>query len=65
MPENVAILVIHGIGQQAPYETLDQFTQGLLSSFQTAGANCTLLPHLDTTDLSIWSSPMSLLSGAD
>jgi len=47
MQENVAILVIHGIGQQAPYETLDQFTQGLLGSFQTAGAKCTLLPHLD------------------
>lgn len=47
MPENVAILVIHGIGQQAPYETLDQFTQGLLSSFRATGMQCTLQPHLD------------------
>ena len=47
MPENVAILVIHGIGQQAPYETLDQFTQGLLNSFETTGAKCTILPHPD------------------
>jgi hypothetical protein len=47
MPEKVAILVIHGIGQQAPYETLDQFTQGLIHSFQADGAKCTVRPHLD------------------
>ena len=47
MPENVAILVIHGIGQQAPYETLDQFTQGLIHSFQADRVKCTARPHLD------------------
>ena len=39
MSENVAILVIHGIGQQRPYETLDQFTQGLSRTFDA--------PHLE------------------
>ena len=39
MSENVAILVIHGIGQQRPYETLDQFTQGLSGTFDA--------PHLE------------------
>lgn len=32
--KRIAILVIHGIGQQRPYETLDQFGRGLLSSFE-------------------------------
>jgi hypothetical protein len=31
--KRVAFLVIHGIGQQRPYETLDQFGRGLISSF--------------------------------
>ena len=47
MPEHVAILVIHGIGQQAPYETLDQFTQGLIDSFQATGVKCAVQPQLD------------------
>jgi len=32
-PERIAILVIHGVGQQKPYETLDQFARGLLKSY--------------------------------
>jgi hypothetical protein len=31
--KRIAFLVIHGIGQQRPYETLDQFGRGLLESF--------------------------------
>ncbi len=31
--KRIAFLVIHGIGQQRPYETLDQFARGLLRSF--------------------------------
>ena len=44
MPERVAILVIHGIGQQKPYETLDQFTRNLLKNF---GSGWTVTPQLD------------------
>ena len=33
--KRIAVLVIHGIGQQQPYETLDQFTRGLLNSFRS------------------------------
>src|SRR5947209_1322419 len=29
---NTAILVIHGIGQQQPYQTLDQFGAGLVTA---------------------------------
>jgi hypothetical protein len=47
VPENVAILVIHGIGQQAPYEALDQFTRGLVNSFQVSNVKWTLQPRLD------------------
>ena len=43
MPENVAILVIHGIGEQRAYETLDQFTQGLEKTF----TQMTLEPRME------------------
>ncbi|MBM3925000.1 MAG: lipase family protein [SAR202 cluster bacterium] len=33
--EKTAILVIHGIGQQNPFDTLDAFVRGLLSSLDT------------------------------
>lgn len=32
--KRIAFLVIHGIGQQRPYQTLDQFGRGLLKSFE-------------------------------
>jgi hypothetical protein len=32
--ERVAILVVHGIGEEQPYETLDQFTRGLLNELE-------------------------------
>jgi len=49
MGERVAILVIHGIGQQRPYETLDRFTRNLLNSLQSSGATWTVQPQLDST----------------
>ena len=47
MPEKIAILVIHGIGRQRPYETLDQFTRGLANSLCTFSQAWTLEPRLE------------------
>ena len=33
-PKRTAVLVLHGIGAQKPYETLDQFARGLLGFFR-------------------------------
>jgi hypothetical protein len=33
-PKKTAVLVLHGIGAQKPYETLDQFARGLLGFFK-------------------------------
>jgi hypothetical protein len=33
-PKRTAVLVLHGIGAQKPYETLDQFARGLLGYFR-------------------------------
>ncbi|HXQ26481.1 MAG TPA: hypothetical protein VN822_08765 [Candidatus Acidoferrales bacterium] len=50
-----AILVIHGIGEQNPYETLDGFARGLLTHFRSHGANAKLCPveiaHKDWTQV--------------
>lgn len=35
MPKNTAILVIHGIGNEVPFETLDSFAVGLIQCLQT------------------------------
>ena len=44
--KRTAILVIHGIGEQNPYETLDSFARGLASYLRgTAGWNCVLKPN--------------------
>lgn len=32
--DKTAVLVVHGIGEQNPYETLDQFSRGLLDHFE-------------------------------
>lgn len=32
-PKRAALVLIHGIGQQRPYETMDAFARGLVSSF--------------------------------
>jgi hypothetical protein len=47
MNERIAILVIHGIGEQRPYETLDHFAHGLLDSFATSGVSWSVQPQLD------------------
>lgn len=47
MPSRVALFVIHGIGQQRPYETLDQFTRGISSSLCRGGKTWTLKPQLE------------------
>src|SRR5581483_10564293 len=36
-PRHVGILVIHGIGKENPYGTLDAFARGLYGCFETAG----------------------------
>lgn len=41
-----AILVIHGIGQQDPYETLDQFARGLADHFRVHQGQPSLEPLL-------------------
>jgi len=33
-PKRTAVLILHGIGAQKPYETLDQFARGLLGFFR-------------------------------
>lgn len=47
--KRIAVLVIHGIGQQQPYETLDQFTRGLLNSFRSDpnAPNWKIYPQLE------------------
>jgi hypothetical protein len=44
--EKVAILVVHGIGQEKPYETLDHFTRKLMESLGTSGT-WTITPELE------------------
>ncbi|MGH9861881.1 MAG: hypothetical protein ACRD35_00495 [Candidatus Acidiferrales bacterium] len=54
---NTAILVIHGIGEQNPYETLDSFAQGLARHFSSQGARPLLRPerirHESWTEIAI------------
>lgn len=40
-PERVAILVVHGMGTQKPYETLDQFARGLEQMLRGRNLNYT------------------------
>lgn len=52
----MAIQVIHGVGEQAPYETLDAFTRGIFSYFQRrCGEDVSLSPieigHKDWTQV--------------
>lgn len=42
---HTCILVIHGIGQQNPYETLDSFSQGLVRYFNQRGHSPRLRPE--------------------
>src|SRR5437667_3373790 len=58
-PARTAILVIHGIGEQNPYETLDSFARGLVQYFASswAGAKVSLEPerinHGDWTEAAV------------
>src|SRR2546425_1111384 len=58
-PARTAILVIHGIGEQNPYETLDSFARGLVQYFASswAGAKVSLKPerinHGDWTEAAV------------
>jgi hypothetical protein len=47
--QRIAFLVIHGVGQQRPYEPLDEFSRGLLSSFESdkGGPKWKINPELD------------------
>ena len=47
MSEKVAIFVIHGMGQQKPYETLDSFTRNLMESLGNVGPSWIIRPQLD------------------
>src|SRR2546422_6963529 len=58
-PARTAILVIHGIGEQNPYETLDSFARGLVRYFASSrpGATLSLEPerinHGDWTEAAV------------
>lgn len=49
--ENTAILIVHGIGDQVPLATLDEFARGLITAFQSVGLhlqlNHVLMPKAD------------------
>ena len=42
MAKKMSIVVIHGIGEQKPFETLDAFAQGLEKEYRSKGVNVTL-----------------------
>jgi hypothetical protein len=52
-----AILVIHGIGEQNPYETLDSFARGFARCFEDRGTPPSLRPeriaHADWTEVAV------------
>lgn len=48
-----AILVIHGIGQQDPYETLDQFARGLVDQLQATPPQPLLISHEGWNEVAI------------
>src|SRR3989442_7500224 len=58
-PARTAILVIHGIGEQNPYETLDSFARGLVQYFASSrpSAKVSLEPerinHGDWTEAAV------------
>jgi hypothetical protein len=56
LAKRTAMLIIHGIGEQNPYETLDRFARGVYTHVTTnRGANATLRPiqiaHKDWTQV--------------
>lgn len=56
--QRTGILVIHGIGEQNPYETLDSFARGLVRFFKTSCGGTTVLEpreiaHKDWTEVAM------------
>src|SRR5439155_2439736 len=43
--QDTAILVVHGIGNQQPFDTLDQFARTLVETFRTAGRDAITMTH--------------------
>jgi hypothetical protein len=43
--ENTAMLIVHGIGNQQPLETLDSFGRGLIRAYETSGAGRLTIEH--------------------
>jgi len=43
--QDTAILVVHGIGNQQPFDTLDQFARTLVETFRAAGRDAITLTH--------------------
>src|SRR3989442_10498496 len=58
-PARSAILVIHGIGEQNPYETLDSFARGLVQYFASSRPSATVsleperINHGDWTEAAV------------
>ncbi|MFN0068163.1 MAG: hypothetical protein ACKVYV_11055 [Limisphaerales bacterium] len=50
MPCSTALLVIHGIGNQQPYETLDDFARGMLAVYTAGGVDRVRARHEVTLD---------------
>lgn len=54
---NVAVLLIHGIGEQQPYETIDGFARGLADYFRRqqcdVGLAAKAFPHENWTELAV------------
>src|SRR6266540_473373 len=45
VPQDTAILVVHGIGNQQPFDTLDQFARTLLETCRAAGGPAITMTH--------------------
>jgi hypothetical protein len=52
-PKRTAVLVLHGIGAQKPYETLDQFARGLMGFFRPPQ----LVEHLSSQEHELSDQP--------
>jgi hypothetical protein len=51
--EKAAVLVIHGIGEQNPYETVDQFARGLVDHFPGARSEPLMVNHEGWNEVAI------------
>jgi hypothetical protein len=55
--KRTAILVIHGIGQQNPYETLDQFARNLMRYLKYEGGIEDITAEARKIDHNDWTKP--------